>query len=230
MAIVYKITNTVNGKIYIGYTKRTLERRWAGHCKSSRNLTHKNGKSRFMCAIRKYGIGAFVREILIEDEDAEKCLNYWEPFFIAKFNSTDPAVGYNGTTGGGVMYTSTPEIVAKKSAALKASWADPEAKARRRAAAKAMWLDPEYVAKQRAIQADPEVKAKQSAAMKKLWADPEYVAKQRAMQADPEVKAKQSAALKAAWADPEAKARLSAAQKERWRKQKEQNNVNSVEN
>jgi len=177
MAIIYKITNTVNSKIYIGYTNQTLKSRWAEHCEASRNLANRRGNSRFMRAIRKYGVAAFVREILIEDEDAEKCLNYWEPFFIAKFNSTDRAIGYNSTSGGGVMFTYTPEVLAKISAAVKAKWADPEVKARRSAAIKARC-------------ADPEVKARRSAASKARWADPE-------------VKAKMGAAVKANWADPE---------------------------
>ena len=32
--IVYKITNRVNGKIYIGQTKASLSRRWKEHVKS----------------------------------------------------------------------------------------------------------------------------------------------------------------------------------------------------
>ena len=32
MYIVYKITNVLNGKIYIGITTRTLEERWQQHC------------------------------------------------------------------------------------------------------------------------------------------------------------------------------------------------------
>ena len=300
MAIVYKITNTVNGKIYIGYTKRTLEWRWAHHCYESKRSTHRSKNSRFMCAIRKYGVAAFVREILIEDEAAEKCLNYWEPFFIAKFNSTDRAVGYNNTSGGGAMFTYTPEVLAKISAASKACWADPEArakriaaratpehvakqkvaratpehvakmraaqkaananpeiKAKRTAASKAYWetywadhevkakrtavhTTPEYIAKQsaamKAYRARPEVKAKQSAAAKAYWetawADPEYADRQRAIlkaiAAKAEVKAKKRAAMKAYCARPEVKAKRSAVMKERWRKQKEQNNVNSA--
>lgn len=34
--IIYKITNSINGKVYIGLTTVTLEARWRGHIRDSR--------------------------------------------------------------------------------------------------------------------------------------------------------------------------------------------------
>ena len=53
--IVYKITNLLNGKIYVGQTIRTLERRFKEHTEADSLI----GK-----AIRKFGIENFSSEIL----------------------------------------------------------------------------------------------------------------------------------------------------------------------
>lgn len=52
---VYRITNTITGKVYIGSTKYTKEYRWSTHLKDL-----KKGDSRPLYEdIRKYGIDAF---------------------------------------------------------------------------------------------------------------------------------------------------------------------------
>lgn len=61
--IVYKATNLINGRVYIGLTTTTLERRWAVHCcevrRGSKYLFHK--------AIRKYGEDSFSLEIIASE-------------------------------------------------------------------------------------------------------------------------------------------------------------------
>ena len=37
--IIYKITNTINGKVYIGKTLETMEKRWKEHQKDSMRFT-----------------------------------------------------------------------------------------------------------------------------------------------------------------------------------------------
>lgn len=95
--IVYKITNTVNNKIYIGLTNKSLQKRWKTHCNSAFS---KNDPCVFHKAIRKYGEDSFKKEILesdlTEDEAKEK-----EIFYIKKFNSYYlNGYGYNMTFGG----------------------------------------------------------------------------------------------------------------------------------
>ena len=86
--IIYKITNKVNGKSYIGQTRYTLEFRWKQH-------QHKKDNTYFHNAIHKYGIENFSIEIL------EKCniedLNSREIFYIAKYDTFKN--GYNLTIG-----------------------------------------------------------------------------------------------------------------------------------
>ena len=62
--IIYKITNQINGKIYIGQTINTLEKRFNRHKQdalSGRLDTH------FARALREYGVDNFVAEV-IENE------------------------------------------------------------------------------------------------------------------------------------------------------------------
>ena len=62
--VVYQVTNTVNGKRYIGYTSKKLEERWEGHKKGA----IKNSNVIFHKAIRKYGAENFVPEVLFVEE------------------------------------------------------------------------------------------------------------------------------------------------------------------
>ncbi len=93
--VVYKITNTVNGKIYIGKTKWALEKRWRRHQVLSRTKKHQY----LYDAMRCYGIENFVVEALEECQD-EKQLNERERHWIKLLGSTDSKVGYNLTAGG----------------------------------------------------------------------------------------------------------------------------------
>lgn len=90
--IVYKITNKINGKAYIGQTIQKLKRRWDFHvCKRSGCLALK-------AAFEKYGIENFTIEIVYEASSLEE-LCQKEQQFIQEFNTLAPN-GYNLTTGG----------------------------------------------------------------------------------------------------------------------------------
>jgi group I intron endonuclease len=97
--IVYTATNTINGKVYVGKTVRTLSHATARH-KQRATKAWKNGcESRFYTALRKYGFEAFVFEAVyhgISDEDIQAK----EREYIRLLNSMDSAVGYNMTPGG----------------------------------------------------------------------------------------------------------------------------------
>jgi predicted GIY-YIG superfamily endonuclease len=51
---VYQITNKLNGKIYVGQTKFSVEKRFKQHAKAN---------SVIGCAIRKYGIENFTEKV-----------------------------------------------------------------------------------------------------------------------------------------------------------------------
>ena len=87
--IIYKITNKVNNKSYIGQTRYTIEFRWKQH-------QHKKDNTYFHNAIHKYGVENFNIEIL--EECDIKDLNSKEIFYIAKYDTFNN--GYNLTIGG----------------------------------------------------------------------------------------------------------------------------------
>lgn len=87
---IYKITNKVNGKSYIGQTRYTVEFRWRQH-------KNKKDDSHFHLAIQKYGADNFTVETLEECEVEN--LDSREIFYIAKYNTF--MEGYNTTIGGG---------------------------------------------------------------------------------------------------------------------------------
>lgn len=89
---IYKYTNTINGKIYIGQTKNTLEQR-------ALNGTNYKGSRHFYNAIQKYGWNNFVPEILAEGLSLDEA-NIREEYYISLFKSTDPNIGYNIRIGG----------------------------------------------------------------------------------------------------------------------------------
>ena len=92
--IIYKVTNTINNKIYIGKTIRTLKERTQEHARDSKNNRY---NFVFHNAIRKYGHENFKYEILCET-DSESKLNALEKFYISAYRKM--GICYNMTDGG----------------------------------------------------------------------------------------------------------------------------------
>ena len=90
---IYKVTNKLNGKCYIGKTIYNLEERKKGHLKVryTRNYPFYN-------AINKYGLESFIWETIYICND-ENELNKMEMYFIQELNTLHPN-GYNLSLGG----------------------------------------------------------------------------------------------------------------------------------
>lgn len=89
---IYKITNLVNGKCYIGQTVGSIEARWKRHCSDSNKCPAIHN------AILKYGIQNFQVE-QIDTATSQEELNEKEAHWITTLNTISPN-GYNLQNGG----------------------------------------------------------------------------------------------------------------------------------
>ena len=85
---IYKTTNLVNGKIYIGQ-----------HKSKKFDINYFGSGKLILNAIKNYGINNFKCEI-IEWCDSQSQTNSRERYWINKYNSRDKKIGYNITEGG----------------------------------------------------------------------------------------------------------------------------------
>lgn len=91
---IYKITNQINGKIYIGKSTR-IERRWSEHKSDVNDINKQNHLYR---AMRKYGKESFNFEIIELCPEDNNILSEREKYWINYYNSYEE--GYNETRGG----------------------------------------------------------------------------------------------------------------------------------
>ena len=94
MGYIYKITNTLNDKVYIGQTIKTVQKRFAQH----KNNSNKEYFSQIVLykAFNKYGIENFICEEIEEvpNDKLDEREKYWIEYYDSYFN------GYNSTLGG----------------------------------------------------------------------------------------------------------------------------------
>ena len=91
---IYKITNTINGKVYIGQTIQSVTKRWYDHVSQAKTTTK---PGHFQRAILKYGRDAFTVEI-VEKDVPRDLLDDKESEHISRLDTYNN--GYNSTSGG----------------------------------------------------------------------------------------------------------------------------------
>jgi len=98
--VIYQITNTINGKSYIGQSSN-FEERWKKHLRDAARKIGKTSTSKKFAihhAINKYGAENFSFQVIQECQSLEEA-NLAEMFHIQTLKTLAP-LGYNLTTGG----------------------------------------------------------------------------------------------------------------------------------
>lgn len=239
---IYLVTNTANGKRYVGQTIGSIEDRWRVHCGAYSRC------KALSAAITKHGAHEFtVEEVVSADTPRE--LNALERLFVQTLGTMAPA-GYNLKDGGGskgkwseqmlrhlAETRAAPEYLEKAAAASRAMWARPDTRKKISDAIRAGLSNPEVRERRSAIAKvscnTDEVRTRMSAGQverfqnedarmkigadtRERWRDAQYrekmLAARAAVSLDPAIRAKVAASVKALWADPVYKARMTAAQ------------------
>ncbi len=91
---VYKITNDINNKLYIGKTMLSLKKRFDQHCRDSMKRQYE--KRPQYSAMRKYGKEHFSIHLIEECDISE--INNRETYWIKYYGTYE--YGYNATKGG----------------------------------------------------------------------------------------------------------------------------------
>lgn len=147
MGFIYKITNQLNGMIYVGLTTKerptdrfSQHRYLARHCEQEKNISYLHR------AMAENGIDNFSFEVIEEVDN--NILNEREQYWIAFYNCLAPN-GYNLTKGGegtlGYSRSQTVEERIKRKNSNKQFYIDhPEAIEKCREQAKELWKDELY--------------------------------------------------------------------------------------
>jgi len=232
--IVYKATNKVNGKSYVGQTSYPLNMRIHRHIQSRRGI--------FSNALRKYGPDSFEFETVAWCDTKYK-LEFLERFYIKFFDSKVPN-GYNLTDGGdGLPGWNHSEETRKKLSESKMGERNPnfnkpsprrgkkhreESKAKDSESKKENWKNPEYRKKIIEARKSERYSKSSSATRFRLWENPEYRTRQSEAHKKPrdypESYRKMAEKNKAHWRDPEWKGKrlqnMSEAARRGWMKRR----------
>lgn len=115
--IIYRITNTVNGQVYIGLTKRGAAVRW---CEHKHNALYGRRGNRLCKAMHELGVDKFEFTVICRVDD-ESELPALERHFIEKYDSFRN--GYNSTDGGESVSSEVRAKISKAHKGRKAPWA-----------------------------------------------------------------------------------------------------------
>lgn len=105
IGFIYKISNSINEKLYIGQTSIGLLQRWRQHCKNSKQENNLEYKNKFHRALRKYGDINFKIEVVAKVTtrtllQLKSVLNHLEIYYIDLYDSYHN--GYNSSYGGDI--------------------------------------------------------------------------------------------------------------------------------
>jgi len=97
---VYKVTNVINNKLYVGRTSKTISKRFSEHLGIAKSYNKRSILlSSLHNAILKYGSNKFIIECIEECKSLEHSKER-EIYWIAFYRSNKFKYGYNMTKGG----------------------------------------------------------------------------------------------------------------------------------
>lgn len=102
---IYKITNSINNKVYIGQSVN-IAQRWKAHRTRPYQIHCEQYEHPLYRAIRKYGLDQFTFEVIEECKPEE--LNEKEIAWIQFYDATNNLKGYNLSSGG---YEAIPQKI-----------------------------------------------------------------------------------------------------------------------
>lgn len=119
---IYKVSNKINNKVYIGFDSNWPKRKKT-HLRNSKNVTQKDYNSALHSALRKYGENNFDWGIIYQSLYKYYTINVMEKYFITEYNSYGNK-GYNLTKGGeGTFgFSKEPWNKGKKLEAFSNNW------------------------------------------------------------------------------------------------------------
>lgn len=147
MGYIYKITNKINGMVYVGQTtKQKPTDRFSQHRYLARHPEQEKHASYLHRAMAKYGVDNFSFEVL--EEVRSEDLNDREQYWIKSLNCLSPN-GYNLTIGGdgtqGFARPQTVEEKIKRQQSNKKFYVDhPEARKEASERTKELWKDNKF--------------------------------------------------------------------------------------
>jgi len=219
MAIgVYRISNAINGKMYIGSTTVAFERRWQQH----RNLLleGKHGSRHLQAAWLKYGAEQFAFQILEELQDPYQVL-VREQAWIDQYWSSGLLYNSSPTAGSTRGFRFSQEARERIGQANRSFYRTEEGREIQRERARKFFSTPEgrqaHSEGQRRRFASPEAREIRSLEARERTARPEVkanmAAAQRARLKDPTTRAAFEERNRAVASDPACRAKLSLSQR-----------------
>jgi group I intron endonuclease len=160
--IIYKTTNLINGKIYVGQDRHN-------------NPMYFGSGTLIKNAIKKYGVNNFKKEVLEVCDSYDK-MNEREIHWINELKSNDLTIGYNLRKGGYhtdtaliraymTQYANTEEVKEQRSKCIKKLFDDKNS----------VYNTPEYKQKMKDAHSTIEYKKSQSDKQKRIHADPNSI-------------------------------------------------------
>lgn len=217
---VYKLTNTTNGKFYIGASVNPANRLY-----QHRSDARRGSETYLHKAMRKYGVDGFTMEIIHESQSEQDMFDA-EIRLIQEHRSNERGIGYNLSAGGeGKSMPQSEDTKKLLSEVVTKAWASKsseemdafrekmrdvgadisaETRQKRSDAAKAQHSDTAKKSTHKAAASkanqDPEKRRLIAEKAKARWADPEFVAKMKAKNNTPEAIEKKRKAAAARYA------------------------------